>query len=365
MEEAVSGILKMDGKGSGHLRQMEDSLRHRAGAVAVPRELIQAYELVEGATLAGGRRSTPSGPVLADLECICGLPPEAFRSRRPFKSLVALTPTRRFRISESGDPSMRLVDLVAPIGRGTRGLIVSPPKAGKTILLEKLAQSILAVDPEIRVLVLLVDERPEEVTQFRRAVQAEVLASTSDQSLEEHVELAELVLAHLRVELECGRNVVLLVDSLTRMARAFNLARRSSGRTMSGGLEAGALEIPRRFFGLARDVEHGGSLTLLATALVDTGSRMDQLIYEEFKGTGNSELVLDRALAEARVFPAINLPDSGTRREAELYSPNDARRLAMLRGRLAELKPREALERLRALVDRHPDNRTLLNAIPA
>jgi transcription termination factor Rho len=261
---------------------------------------------------------------------------------------------------------MRLIDLVAPIGKGTRGLIVSPPKAGKTMLLEQIAKAIRTDDPDTRLVVLLIDERPEEVTHFRRATAAEVFASSSDQPVQEHVELSELMLAHIRTELECGCNVVVLVDSLTRLVRAFNLRDsrgRNQSRTLSGGVEAGALQIPRRFFGLARNIENGGSVTILATILVDTGSRMDQFIFEEFKGTGNSEIVLDRSLAEAYIFPALDLPASGTRKEERLYSPDNSQRLAKLRRKLVDRPPREAMEFLLNLVAKYPSNEELLQSI--
>ena len=234
------------------------------------------------------------------------------------------------------------------------------------MLLEQLAQAIRAGDPETRIIVLLIDERPEEVTFFQRAVDAEVFASSSDQRLQEHVALAELMLAHIRTELECGRDVVVLLDSLTRMARTFNLkgSGRGGGRSLSGGLEAGALEIPRRFFGLARNIEDGGSVTILATALVDTGSRLDQVVFEEFKGTGNSEIVLDRSLAEARLFPAINVTASGTRKAHLLYSPDEYQRLIKLQRALAERPPKQALTSLLQLLEKYPNNEALLETIP-
>jgi transcription termination factor Rho len=260
---------------------------------------------------------------------------------------------------------MRIVDMVAPIGRGTRGLIVSPPKAGKTMLLEKLAQAIYRDDPQVRIIVLLVDERPEEVTFFRRAVpQADVFASSNDQGVQAHAALSELTLAHVRTELECGRNVVVLVDSLTRMGRAFNLKGSGTRRTLSGGLEAGALQVPRRFFGLARNVENGGSVTIIATALIDTGSRMDQYIYEEFKGTGNCEIVLDRELAQGYVFPAIDLAASGTRKDHLLYEPDQLKRITALRRGLVSRRPIEAMNALVNLVERHPTNEALLASLP-
>jgi transcription termination factor Rho len=269
-------------------------------------------------------------------------------------------------LAASGETSMRLVDLVAPIGKGTRGLIVAPPKAGKTMLLEQIARAIHADDPETRLIILLIDERPEEVTHFRRSISgAEVFASSSDQPLEEHVSLAELMLAHIRTELECGHHVVMVLDSLTRLVRAFNLKgpQANRSRTLSGGVEAEALQIPRRLFGLARNIEQGGSVTILATILIDTGSRMDQFIYEEFKGTGNSEIVLDRALAEAYIFPAINLSASSTRKEERLYSFEDSQRLTQLRRELATHPPQQAMLYLFNLLARYPTNEELLQSI--
>jgi transcription termination factor Rho len=243
-------------------------------------------------------------------------------------------------------------------------MIVSPPKAGKTTLLSKLANGIVGIAPETRVVVLLIDERPEEVTFFRRAAGAEVIASSSDQPTREHLALLELMLAHVRVELECGRDVVVLLDSLTRLARAFNLASPGrGGRSLSGGLEAGALEMPRRFFGLARNVEGGGSVTILATALVDTGSRLDQVVFEEMKATGNSEIVLDRSLAEARIFPAMNISATGTRREELLYPPEEMARLRTLRRGLSNYQPKDAMLKLLQLLERYPTNAELLAAL--
>jgi transcription termination factor Rho len=374
MPEQVHGILKYTRSG-GVLREIERSLRRNPAEVFVPQRLIHQVNLVEGAFVSGSVRNGRGQRELSYVESVCGLNPAEFRRRVPYNQLAAIDPCERFNLGISGDMSMRVMDLIAPIGKGTRGLVVSPPKAGKTIILENIAKSIRMGDPEARIIVLLIDERPEEVTQFRRSVQAEVLASTSDQTSEEHVELAELVMAHVRTELECGRDIVVLVDSLTRMGRAFNVegggsANRSggrrggSGRTMSGGMEAGALEIPRRFFGLARNVENGGSVTIIATALVDTGSRMDDLIFEEFKGTGNSELILDRSLAEARIFPAINVLESGTRRDERLYDADTCKRLALLRRALADRTPKDAMETLLNRLSRTKTNEEFLETIP-
>ncbi|MBN1866454.1 transcription termination factor Rho [Candidatus Sumerlaeota bacterium] len=389
--EIIAGILRLSDKGVGVLCDPERSLRPFAPRVAVPAPLVRKYSLVSGAALAGPVRR--NGPVreLTGVETVCGLAPEAFRDRTPYAKLVAVDPSERFDLGVTGDLSMRIVDLIAPIGKGTRGLIVSPPKAGKTMILERIAQSIRAGSPETRVIVLLIDERPEEVTQFRRAVDAEVFASSMDQSMAEHIELAELTLAHVRTELECGRDVVVLVDSLTRMGRAFNSggasglsdapresysrgggrggrdsARRgrNTGRIMSGGLQAGALEIPRRFFGLARNIENGGSVTIVATALVDTNSRMDEVIFQEFKGTGNSEIVLDRSLADARVFPAINLNETGTRKEEILHGPDVYPKIALLRRALADLPGREVIPALAKQIAKHRTNREFLESLP-
>ena len=269
----IAGVLQRTPQGHGYLR---DPLRAFAPApsdVLVPAELIRAHALVEGAEISGIAGATPQGLQLSSIAQICGLPPERFAQRKPFEQLTAIDPHERFRLGDSNVLSMRVVELIAPIGKGTRGLIVAPPKAGKTQLLEEMTHAIHASAPDARLILLLIDERPEEVTHFRRTVPAEVFASSNDQSLTDHTRLAEITMAHVRCELECGRDVVVLIDSLTRMTRAFNLAGRGANRTMSGGIDARALEIPRRFFGLARNIEKGGSVTVIATALVETGSR--------------------------------------------------------------------------------------------
>jgi transcription termination factor Rho len=365
MPDIMTGILRRTKKGAGVLLDPAQSFRPGARDVWVSASLVREHGLVEGATVAGPVQRTKRGPQLAGVESVCGLSPEAFGARTPYTHLTAVDPCERFHLAAGGETSMRIVDLVAPIGKGTRGLIVAPPKAGKTMLLEKVARGIRADDPETRIVVLLIAERPEEVTYFRRAVEAEVFASSSDQSVQQHVALSELMLAHIRTELECGRDVVVLVDSLTRMGRIFNLkgSDRGRGRTLSGGLEAGALEIPRRFFGLARNVEDGGSVTIIATILVDTGSRMDQLIFEEFKGTGNSEIVLDRSLAEARIFPAINVTASGTRKEELLYGPDEIQQLAGLRRRLVDRPSKDAMLTLLRLMKKYPTNEELVRSV--
>ncbi len=362
-ENQVTGILQLAGKGAGVLRDPTVSLQPTPADVAVPAKLIQQYKIVAGATITGTTERGRQGTELATVATICGLLPEAYRERTPFTSLVAISPHERFNLAATKEIILRVMDLIAPIGKGTRGLIVAPPKTGKTILLEQIAHAIHVGDPATRIIILLIDERPEEVTHFRRTVQAEVFASSNDQGLQEHVALVELTMAHIRAELECGRNIVVLVDSLTRMARAYNLYGTGSRRTMSGGVDAGALEIPRRFFGLARNIEKGGSITIIATALIETNSRMDDLIFQEFKGTGNSELVLDRELAEARIFPAMNLLASSTRNEDLLYTPDDIKRLAKLRRWLASGKPKQAMNGLLKLIGQTKDNEELLRRI--
>jgi transcription termination factor Rho len=383
MPQTGSGVLKLlksrtqskgKGKGKGKVKAkskirglLVDPAEYTGSDVEgiyVPEQLLRKYNITEGATVTGRVKNDGRGMMLDFVETIGGLAPDQFRMRQPYTRLTAITPEERFNLSATGDTSMRIVDLLAPIAKGTRGLIVSPPRAGKTMLLEQIAMGIQASDPETRIIVLLIDERPEEVTHFRRSVNAEVIASSNDRNTKEHIALTEFVMAHVTTELECGKDVVVLMDSLTRMSRAFNLhgAGQVRGRTMSGGLGAGALEVPRRFFGMARNVEHGGSVTIIATVLVDTGSRMDQLIFEEFKGTGNSEIVLDRKVAEARVYPAINIPSTGTRREEMLYNEEQFQQVTKLRRALAGLKTnKDGIEQMLKFLKKYPTNEDFLN----
>ncbi len=366
--EVVRGVLKRIDRQQFAVRMATWSYRSRHPEVLVLPELMRRYPLVEGASVTGQVEQRKGKPKLVSIETLGGLNPQAFAKRPRYSDLVAVDPFERFDLGASGVDSMRIVDLIAPIGKGSRQLIVSPPKAGKTVMLEQMVQAIRKCSPQSRIIVLLLDERPEEVTHFKRATEgADILASTSDRTADEHVELAELVLAHVQIELECGHEIVLMIDSLTRMGRAFNNRTRRGGGgsrpTMSGGLEAGVLEVPRRVFGLARRAEEGGSVTIVATCLVDTGSRMDQLIFEEFKGTGNSELILDRKLAESRIWPAINLPASGTRKEAKLYSPQESRGLTTLRRVLAGYEPQGAMDALHKLLKKYPTNKEFLEAM--
>jgi transcription termination factor Rho len=370
MADTITGILKSVHKKQFALRTAERSYRPGPTEIMVHPDLINSHNLRDGVLVTGRFERKKGKRKLVSIESMGGMKPEEFGKRPRYTDLVAVDPHERFDLGASGQESMRIVDLISPIGKGTRQLIVSPPKAGKTILLEQTVQAIRQCSPESRIIVLLIDERPEEVTHFRRAVEgAEVVASTSDHSADEHAELAELMLSHIQTELECGREIVLLIDSLTRMGRAFNnrIRRRSAPRrqTMTGGLEAGILEIPRRLFGLARNVENGGSATIIATCLINTGSRMDQLIFEEFKGTGNSEIVLDRSLAEARIFPAIDIPASGTRKEAKLYSDDDTRGLATLRRVLSNYESKGAMDALFKLLEKYPTNKEFLESMAA
>ena len=368
MSDTITGILKRVSGQQFVVRTGDRSYRKAQLEIMISPQLARQYTLSEGAAVTGQVERKKGQARLVSIETLGGTEPKAFGKRPRFSDMVVIDPHQRFELGLSGNKSMRIIDLIAPIGKGTRQLIVSPPKAGKTVLLEQMATAIHECSPETRIIVLLIDERPEEVTQFRRTAKcAEVIASTSDQSVDEHVELAELMLCHVQMELECGREVVVLIDSLTRLGRAFNnRGHRRGGRrgsTMSGGLESGVMEIPRRLFGLARTIENGGSVTIIATCLINTGSRMDQLIFEEFKGTGNSEVVLDRSLAEARIFPAIDIPASGTRKEAKLYSPEHNQGLATLRRVLSNYGTRDAMESLFKLLNKYSDNRAFLESM--
>jgi transcription termination factor Rho len=300
---------------------------------------------------------------LAAVETVDNMTPAERVGITSFQKLVSVDPFERLRIDDSNDLSMRVVDLLTPIGKGQRGLIVAAPKTGKTMLLQNLAHSISAAHPEVHLMVVLINERPEEVTEMRRSIRGEVIYSSSDEMSRKHVNVAEIVLERARRLVECGRDVVILLDSLTRMARAYNIEHRGVGRTMSGGLGAGSMAKPREFFGAARKIENGGSLTILATALVDTGSRMDDVIFEEFKGTGNMELVLNRELADRRIWPAIDIRASGTRKEEKLRDSDSQRRINLLRRALSDLKAEQAIQALLRKLAETPDNQAFLRMI--
>lgn len=300
---------------------------------------------------------------VTEILTVNGLTPEEWLKCKEFQTGTAVDASEQIVLTtEPNEYSLRIIDLLSPIGKGQRALIVAPPKAGKTILLKQIAKSIATNHPDILLIVLLVDERPEEVTDFRRSVNAKVFASSSDSSRESHVRIASLVLDYAKREVETGKDVVLLIDSLTKMGRAFNAFQPGSGRTMSGGVDIRALEIPRKIFGSARSLEDRGSLTIIATILVDTNSRMDELIFQEFKGTGNMELMLNREMANQRIFPAINIQESGTRREELLFGRNADKHYA-LRRMLNNLEPKEAMLRMIKLLEMYSTNRKLLSKI--
>jgi transcription termination factor Rho len=344
-----TGILDVLGEGYGFLR----TTGYLPGPddVYVSLSQIRRFALRKGDQVAGKIRTPRDNEkyyALLQIETVNGVDPDTARQRREFDKLTPLFPDERFRLE--GDPkdiTQRIIDLVAPIGKGQRGMVVSPPKAGKTTVLKQIAEGILRADPEAHVIVLLVDERPEEVTDWQRTVEAaEVVYSTFDKPADQHTQVTELVLERAKRLVEAGTNVVILLDSITRLARAYNLAAPASGRILSGGVDSTALYPPKRFFGAARNIEEGGSLTIIASALVETGSRMDEVIFEEFKGTGNQELRLDRQLSEKRIFPAINIEASGTRKEERLMPTEELALVWRLRRVLHALDPGASLELL-------------------
>jgi transcription termination factor Rho len=347
-----SGVLDITDGGFGFLRP-ERFLPGR-GDIYVSASQIRRFGLRQGDLVGGQVRSSKDREQYAGLlrvESVNGLDPDVARRRPHFDSLTPVFPRELYDLETTpGNLSGRLINLVSPIGRGQRGLIVAPPKAGKTVLLTSIANALTRNYPDVSLLIALIGERPEEVTDLRRSVQAEVVSSTFDEPTEVHTRLAEMVLERAKRLVEGGRDVVVLLDSLTRLSRAYNLTAESSGRSLSGGLDPAALVLPKRFFGAARKVEEGGSLTMIATVLVDTGSRMDDVIYEEFKGTGNMELVLNRKLAERRIFPAIDVALSGTRREELLYDEKTYRAIVTMRRMLSTLSEQRGLEAMEALL---------------
>jgi len=343
------GVLEILQDGFGFLRLSSYNYYSSSEDVYVSPSQIKRFGLRTGDTIGGIVRPPKEGerfPALVKIEVVNGETPEKLKHRPQFEKLTPFYPTQRIHLEvpDSEDLSMRIVDLFIPIGMGQRGLIVSPPRAGKTVLLQQIANSIVRNHPEIELIILLIDERPEEVTDFKRQVEAEVISSTFDQPADKHVHVADIVLEKAKRLVEMGKNVVILLDSITRLARAHNVVTPHSGRTLSGGIDSTALIKPKKFFGSARNIEEGGSLTIIATALIDTGSRMDEVIFEEFKGTGNMELVLDRKLADRRIFPAIDLNKSGTRREELLLSKEELKKVWILRKILSEMNPIEAME---------------------
>ncbi len=364
-ESTYTGVLELHPKGYGYLRDPARNFRINTNDVYVGSPLLTRFHLKQGVRLTGLAEAPRRGeaPKLAELIEIEGRTPDQYLDLGKFDDLTVIDPHEQIRLENGAEPmGMRLIDLLTPIGKGQRGLIVAPPRTGKTILLQQMAASVAQNHPELQLIVLLIDERPEEVTEMRRSVKGEVIASSSDHPTEEHIRLAQLTIDRAKRIAETGGQVLILLDSLTRLARAYNKSS-NSGRTMSGGLDIKALDVPKRLFGAARKFEEGGSLTVMATCLVETGSRMDDLIFQEFKGTGNMEVVLDRKLAERRVYPAIDISQSGTRKEERLLDPETLTRMNLIRRTLAGMKPIEAMEGLIRQMSKSPSNAEFLDRL--
>lgn len=346
------GVLEIMPDGYGFLRSSDYNYLTSPDDIYVSQSQIKLFGLKTGDTVRGSIRPPKEGEKyfpLVRIEAINGQNPAQVRDRVPFDYLTPLFPTERLNLfTGTGNYSTRIMDLFTPIGKGQRGLIVAQPKTGKTMLLKDVANAIAKNHPEVYLIILLIDERPEEVTDMARSVRAEVIASTFDEPAERHVKIANIVLEKAKRMVECGHDVVILLDSITRLARAYNTVAPASGKILSGGVDANALHKPKRFFGAARNIEHGGSLTILATALTDTGSKMDEVIFEEFKGTGNMELQLDRKLSNKRIFPAIDLTASSTRRDDLLNDRETLQRIWILRNHLADMNSTEAMDFLLA-----------------
>ena len=343
-----SGVLEMNPRGHGFLRNPAKHYMPTANDPHVPGQFIDKFNLADGVLLAGpveAPRRGMTGPRLLSVESIEGADPKLYK-RRVWDELTAVDPSKWIKLETGPEPlTTRVMDMFTPIGAGQRGLIVAPPRTGKTVLLAHIAAAVAQNHPDMKLMVLLVDERPEEVTDLKRTIKGDVIASSSDSDTANHIRIARLVLERAKRLTEQGRDVFVLLDSLTRLARAHNKVS-GSGRTMSGGVDSKALEVPKRLFGSARAFEEGGTLTIIGTALIETGSRMDDVIFQEFKGTGNMELVLSRALADRRIYPAIDMAASGTRKEERLIPPEDLERINLLRRSLMQLKPVEAMEGL-------------------
>jgi len=363
----ATGVLEIMPDGYGFLRSSDYNYLNSPDDIYVSQSQIKQNALKSGDTVTGEIRPPKEGDKyfpLVRIKYINGRTPEFIRDRVPFDFLTPLFPDEKFNLLGHGhqkDVSCRIVDMFTPIGKGQRGLIVSQPKTGKTMLLKSIANAIADNHPEVYEIVLLIDERPEEVTDMSRSVKAEVVASTFDEPAERHVKVANMVLEKARRLVECGHDVVILLDSITRLARAYNTVQPASGKVLTGGVDANALQKPKRFFGAARNIEGGGSLTILATALTETGSKMDDVIFEEFKGTGNMELQLDRTLSNRRIFPAVNVVLSSTRRDDLLYSRDVANRIWILRKLLADMNPTEAMNFMLQLMDEYKTNEDLLD----
>lgn len=353
------GALELHPNGYGFLRNPENDYTREITDPFVPGSMIEKYRFREGVLLKGlvqpGTKN--QGPRLREVTDVDGMRPEDFANVKPFDERTPINPEQWLRLETGPFPiTTRVMDILTPLGKGQRALIVAPPRSGKTVLLHHISQAVVQNYPDVKVIVLLIDERPEEVTDFRRAVKAEVVASSLDHEIESHVRLAQLVIERCRRLAEMGKDVFLLLDSITRLARAFNKWVGNTGRTMSGGVDIKAMDIPKKLFATARAFEEGGSLTIVGTALIETGSRMDDLIFQEFKGTGNMELVLDRRLAERRIWPAIDMEASGTRREEKLLSPELVHASTLIRRTLASRNPSDSMEALTKNLEKYNSN---------
>ena len=364
--EPGGGVLEMHPNGYGFLRDPKANYVRQMTDPFVPGSMIEKYGLREGVhvqgTVQAGRRQ--QGPRLKEILDVDGMNPEEYKNVKTFDALTPINPEFWLRLETGSAPlTTRVMDLLTPLGKGQRALIVAPPRTGKTVLLQHISRGISENFPGVKLIVLLIDERPEEVTDMRRNVNGEVVASSLDRDIESHVRLSQLIIERCKRLAEMGKDVVLLMDSITRLARAFNKWVGNTGRTMSGGVDIKALDIPKKLFATARLFEEGGSLTIVGTALIDTGSRMDELIFQEFKGTGNMELVLDRKLADRRVWPAIDISQSGTRREEKLLPPETLHAVTLLRRTLSTMHHVDAMEQLTSKLGKFKSNQDFIDLI--
>jgi transcription termination factor Rho len=373
MSDALTeGTLELHEKGWGFLRSPKRNYSAHATDPLVPGELVRRMALRGGETMIGpiqrsnGRKGGASSQfTLQAVDSINGIPAEAYADIQPFHELTVVDPRQRLKFETEGGPlTMRVVDLMTPIGRGQRGLIAAPPRTGKTILLQQMAAAIATNHPDMYMMVLLIDERPEEVTEMRRTVRGEVVASSNDQNVASHLRIARLMIEKGKRMVEAGHHILILLDSLTRLGRAFNAGIKSSGRTMSGGMDIRALAEPKAIFGSARTIENGGSLTILASALIETGSRMDELIFNEFKGTGNMEIMLTRELANLRIWPAMDLNQSGTRKEELLLGKQTVEKIYRVRRQISPMGTVRAMQTLLDSLGKFPNNQAFLDSMP-
>jgi transcription termination factor Rho len=364
--EFGDGIIEISGKGFGFLRDAKRNFVQTPNDIFVTPEIVRRFNLRDGMWIYGETRRGNRGPQLMKLHKINEDEPTKYQGLRPFEELTTINPNKRIKLETVPDRyTTRIMDLMTPLGMGQRGIIVAPPRTGKTTLLHHIADAVVKNHPDMKLIILLVDERPEEVTDFKRSCpNAEIMASSNDSDIKSHTRIAQLAIERAKRMVEAGKNVFILLDSITRTARAFNNAMGGGGRTMSGGIDARAMETPRKIFAAARNTEEAGSLTIVATALIETGSRMDELIFQEFKGTGNMELVLDRKISDQRIYPAVDIFLSGTRREELLLQPWELEKINMIRRGLAGHKPEEAIQRLLMFVKKFPTNFQMLKEIP-